>query len=178
MYVKSQPYKLEHKVGSQYIPMSQAEAWSFLKEQHTMVLCTLDAYGFPHAAPVWYAIFNNKIYFRAQPYKKKIRNILNRPQVCCVVEAGEKYSELRGVMVRGLAKVVDSDKIKRKQVFTVLAEKYTSFRDTHLMPRSWREKYGKEHRVVVEVTPTSVVSWDNRKWVNQKNGFRKFGKEP
>jgi PPOX class probable F420-dependent enzyme len=150
---------------NQYLPMTSSEAWSFLKSQSTMILCTLDSYGFPHATPIWYVVIDNKIYFRAQPYKKKIRNILKRPQVCCVVEDGEKYTQLRGVMIRGLAKIVDNDKSRRRTVFASLAEKYKNLRDTNLMPKAWSEKFGREHRVVVEITPRSIISWDNRKWI-------------
>lgn len=132
-----------------------------------MILSTLDSFGYPHSAPVWYVVIGDKIYFRAQPYKKKVRNILKRAQVCAVVEDGEKYTELRGVMIQGLAKVVDSDKAKRKLVFSMLAEKYENLRDTDKMPKSWQEKYGKEHRVVMELTPTNIVSWDNRKWLSE-----------
>ncbi len=146
--------------------MTHAEAWTFIKEHYKMVLSTLDSFSFPHAAPVWFVVIDGKIYFRAQPYKKKIANLLKRPQVCGVIEDGDKYTELRGVMIRGLAKVVDTDKVLRKQVFDLLAEKYRNLRDTYRFPRSWQEKYGKEHRVVVELTPTSIVSWDNRKWLD------------
>ncbi len=111
----------------------------------------------------------DKIYFRAQPYKKKITNILKKPQVCAVVEDGDKYTELRGVMIQGLAKIVDEDKVLRKRVFDMLAEKYQPMRDTNRFPKTWQETFGKEHRVVVEFKPTKIVSWDNRKWVSRKS---------
>jgi PPOX class probable F420-dependent enzyme len=152
--------------------MTTAEAWSFLKNHYTMTLSTLDSFGFPHSTPVWYVAIDEKIYFRAQPYKKKIRNLMKRPQVCGVVSDGELYSELRGVMIRGLARIVDHDRSMRKQVFALLAEKYTSLRDTKRLPRTWQEKYGKEHRVVVEINPTSIVSWDNRKWLAPQSVLR------
>jgi PPOX class probable F420-dependent enzyme len=165
--------KIEPGVGrvrrSQYLPMKQSEAWSFVRSHYKMVLCTLDSHGFPHAAPVWYVVIDDKIYFRAQPYKKKIKNILKKPEVCAVVEDGDKYTELRGVMVQGLAKVVDTDKVLRKRVFDMLAEKYRSMRDTDRFPTSWQETYGKEHRVVVEFKPTKIVSWDNRKWLSRSD---------
>ena len=151
---------------SQYIPMASSEAWSFVRGHYTMALSTLDSFGFPHVTPVWYVVNEGKIYFRAQPYKKKIRNLLRKPQVCAVISDGESYSELRGVMIQGLARIVDNEKSKRKQVFSMLAEKYVSRRDTGKMPRIWQEKYGREHRVVVEITPTNLVSWDNRKWLS------------
>ncbi len=147
--------------------MTRSESWSFVKEHYKMILCTLDSDGFPHAAPVWYIVMDNKIYFRAQPYKKKIFNILKRPQIAAVIEDGDVYTELRGVMIRGLAKVVDTDKPLRKLVFSMLAEKYHNLRDTDKFPKSWQEKFGKEHRVVVEISPISLVSWDNRKWLNR-----------
>jgi PPOX class probable F420-dependent enzyme len=149
--------------------MTKSEAWSFLKLHYKMILCTLDPAGFPHATPVWYTVIGDKIYFRAQPYKKKIGNILNRPQVAAVVEDGDKYTELRGLMIRGLAKIVDTDKVLREQVFAMLAEKYKHFRDTDKFPKNWQEKFGREHRVVVQLTPTNIVSWDNRKWLDPQS---------
>jgi nitroimidazol reductase NimA-like FMN-containing flavoprotein (pyridoxamine 5'-phosphate oxidase superfamily) len=146
--------------------MTRSEAFSFITEHYKMILCTLDSFGFPHAAPVWYVVIDNKIYFRAQPYKKKVNNIMKKPQVTVVIEDGDKYTELRGVMIRGLEKIVDTDQVLRKQVFSMLAEKYQRLRDTDRFPRGWQEKYGKEHRVVVELTPTSIDSWDNRKWLD------------
>jgi nitroimidazol reductase NimA-like FMN-containing flavoprotein (pyridoxamine 5'-phosphate oxidase superfamily) len=155
---------------SQYIPMSTGEAWSFVRNHYTMTLSTLDSFGFPHSTPVWYVVIDERIYFRAQPYKKKIQNLIKRPQVCGVVSDGEHYSDLRGVMIRGLARIVDSDRTKRKLVFAMLAEKYAILRDTKKMPRTWQERYGKEHRVVVEINPTNLVSWDNRKWLQPQSG--------
>ena len=166
MYSKVQP-SVGRVRRSQYLPMKQTEAWAFVQSHYKMVLCTLDSFGFPHAAPVWYVVIGDKIYFRAQPYKKKIKNILKKPEVCAVVEDGDKYTELRGVMVQGLAKVVDTDKVIRKRVFEMLAEKYHEMRDTDRFPKRWQETYGKEHRVVVEFKPTKIVSWDNRKWLSR-----------
>ena len=168
MYQSKIRPRLGRRRHTQYLPMTQSEAWAFVKSQYKMILCTLDSLGFPHAAPVWFVVIGDRIYFRAQPYKKKIQNILTKPQVCGVIEAGDKYTELRGVMIRGLAKVVDTDKPLRKQVFELLAQKYSPLRNTQKFPKGWQETYGKEHRVVVEFKPTSIVSWDNRKWLSNE----------
>lgn len=156
---------LSGRSRSQYIPMSQSEAWYFIKNHYTMILSTIDSFGFPHVTPVWYVVLDGRLYFRAQAYKKKIRNILKKQQIAAVVEDGERYTELRGVMIQGIAKIVDHDKTRRELVFSMLAEKYANLRDTENMPKMWRERFGKEHRLVVEITPTKLVSWDNRKWV-------------
>jgi nitroimidazol reductase NimA-like FMN-containing flavoprotein (pyridoxamine 5'-phosphate oxidase superfamily) len=166
MYPKIYP-RIKGARRNQYLPMKATEAWSFVQSHFKMVLSTVDSRGFPHAAPVWYVVIGDKIYFRAQPYKKKIKNILQKPEACGVVEDGEKYTELRGVMIQGLARIVDSEKGLRKRVFELLAEKYHDRRDTDRFPKRWQETYGKEHRLVVEFKPIKIVSWDNRKWVSQ-----------
>jgi PPOX class probable F420-dependent enzyme len=153
---------------SQYLPMDDDDAWSFVRSHYKMLLATVDRTGFPQVTPVWYVMIGKRIFFRAQPYKKKIKNILARAQVCAVVEDGEKYTELRGVMIQGFAKIVDNDKQLRKQIFSMLAEKYAKMRDTDRMPKSWQSTFGREHRVVVEIRPTNIVSWDNRKWIPTK----------
>ena len=153
---------------NQYLPMNDSEAWSFVQSHFKMILCTVDSHSFPHAAPIWYVVMGDKIYFRAQPYKKKINNILKKPEACGVIEDGEKYTELRGVMIQGIAKVVDTDKALRKKVFELLAEKYRQRRDTDRFPKIWQDTFGKEHRVVVEFRPTKIVSWDNRKWIHSE----------
>lgn len=91
-------YQSQQRKGrhTQYLPMTKPEAWAFVKSHYKMVLSSLDSDGFPHAAPIWFVVMDDRIYFRAQPYKKKIKNIMNRPQVCGVVEDGEKYTESRG----------------------------------------------------------------------------------
>jgi PPOX class probable F420-dependent enzyme len=160
--------RIAQNSNSQYLPMGQDESWSFIRNHYKMMLSTVDKRGFPQVTPIWYVVDGKRIYFRAQPYKKKIKNILNKPQVCGVVESGEKYSELRGVMIQGFARIVDTDKQLRKQVFAMLAEKYERLRDTEKMPKSWQNSFGKEHRVVVEMRPTKIISWDNRKWVAAK----------
>ncbi len=144
--------------------MGHDESWNFVKNHYKMMLSTVDRRGFPQVTPIWYVVEGRRIFFRAQPYKKKIRNILSKPEVCGVVEDGERYTELRGVMIQGFAKIVDMDKPLRRHVFAMLAEKYAKFRDTEKMPRSWQSTFGKEHRVVVEIRPIRIVSWDNRKW--------------
>ncbi|MHB1908748.1 MAG: pyridoxamine 5'-phosphate oxidase family protein [Nitrososphaerales archaeon] len=162
--MKSQSVARKH---TQYLPMSREEEWSFVKSHYTMILSSVDSFGLPHSTPIWYVVIENKIYFRAQAYKKKVRNILKNPQVSLVVEDGDLYTELRGVMIQGIARIVDHDKQRRNQVFSILAEKYSSLRDTQHMPKEWREKYGKEHRLVIEITPKNLVSWDNRKWLEK-----------
>jgi PPOX class probable F420-dependent enzyme len=148
--------------------MAQEEAWAFVRCHNKMILATVDARGFPQVTPVWYVVAGKRIFFRAQAYKKKIRNVLRKPEISAVIEDGEIYSELRGVMIQGFAKIVDSDRQLRKQVFALLAEKYRKLRDTEHMPRAWRNSFGREHRVVVEIRATRIVSWDNRKWAAKR----------
>lgn len=151
----------------QYIPMSEEEAWSFLSEHKILVVATVSSDGKPHNTPVWFLVRGREIFFRAQGYKKKIKNLAANPWVSCVVEDGEKYTELRGVMIEGKARVVE-DASLRDSVIKDLLARYRGERNTVEMPVEWRKQFEVEPREVVEVTPLKVVSWDNRKWLKRK----------
>ncbi len=131
-----------------------------------MVVATVAPDGRPQNTPVWYVVGGGKIYFRAQGYKKKIRNIKASPWVSCVVEDGERYTELRGVMIQGKARIA-RDASLRDWVMKSLAARYREERNTVKMPQEWQKKFETEPRVVVEVTPVKIASWDNRKWLKK-----------
>ena len=148
----------------QYIPMSEKEVWSFLDTHKIMVVATVSRDGKPHNTPIWFVMKDGNIYFRAQHYKRKVRNLTEAPWVSCVVEDGEQYTELRGVMIQGKARVVEEESV-RNWVNTALAARYRGLRDTHRMPADWREQFEKEPREIIEIHPVMLVSWDNRKWL-------------
>ena len=135
-----------------------------------MSVATVDEMRVPHNTPIWYFIKGKKIYFRAQPYKKKILNIKSNPNVSCLVEDGRKYSELRGVVIQGTAMIVEEERV-RKIINEGLKTRYAKERDYENMPEHWRDRFLKEKRAIVEVTPKRILSWDNRKWkVAEKTG--------
>jgi len=153
-----------YAANKQYLQMSEDEVWTFLNERKIMTVATVTEEGIPHNTPVWYIVHNKKIYFRAQTYKVKIINIKTKHHVSCVVEDGENYSELKGVMIQGDARIVNDDDFAY-QMNENLLSKYVEERKMDLMPDKWKKARRNESRSIVEIMPLRVASWDNSKLI-------------
>ena len=102
--------------------MTPAEVREFLETQRTLILSTLKRDGAPVSHALWFTYLDGAIYFDTQSASFKARNIRRDPRVSCLVEAGETYFDLRGVMVQGrCVPVEDAEEIRR--VETAAAEK-------------------------------------------------------
>ncbi len=88
----------------------------FLQTQRTLILSTVKKDGAPVAHALWFTYLDDAVYFDTQSASLKARNIERDGRVCCLVEAGEKYFDLRGVMIQGrCVPVTDPDEIARVQ---------------------------------------------------------------
>jgi hypothetical protein len=88
-------------------------------------------------------------------------NLRRDTRVAFLVEAGDRYDELRGVLVQGEADVIDSyEQVLRAGM--ALHERYAEPReDPEITARSLRAQA--EKRCLIRVPYTRVVSWDHRK---------------
>ncbi|MBW2383156.1 MAG: pyridoxamine 5'-phosphate oxidase family protein [Deltaproteobacteria bacterium] len=89
--------------------MTPEEVREFLKSQRTLILSTVKKDGAPVAHALWFTYLDNAVYFDTQPASFKARNVQRDNRVCCLVEAGEKYFDLRGVMIQGRCVPVEDE---------------------------------------------------------------------
>lgn len=87
--------------------MSPAEVVEFLESERTLILATAKKSGSPVMHALWFTYLDGAIYVNIQTSSFKYQNIQRDHRVCCLVEAGESYLELRGVMIEGRAVSVD-----------------------------------------------------------------------
>lgn len=88
--------------------MPHEDAVRFLEEPHTGVLSTLDPSGYPHSVGIYYVVVPGaSLELRMWVYGKsqKARNVERDPRASVLVEAGEPYLDLRGVLTRGRARI-------------------------------------------------------------------------
>ena len=141
------------------IAMTDVEIEAFLREQRVMSVATIGADGRPHVVAMWYAWVEGQPAFWTYGKSQKIINLRRDPRITAMVEAGEKYEELRGVEL-----VADADLIEdaeRVLDFGVqLTERYQGPVGEAMLP-FLRKSASK--RVVVRLSPVKVVSWDHRK---------------
>ena len=142
------------------IALTDAERHAYIAEAPTIILVSIGSNGYPHAVPMWFTVEDDGCYYMTTYGRsQKAVNLRRNPKAALLVESGERYDQLKGVLIRGTAEVVDDpelcvsilSKIHAKQFGALTAE----VRD--LMRAQARK------RVALKITPQRVASWDHRK---------------
>jgi len=148
------------------ITMTPEEIHAFLGESMTLQVATMGKDGYPHVAPMWFVVEDNKVVFRSFSKSQKIVNLARNPKLTVLVESGLDYSQLRGVMIKGRARLV-TDRDYVLAMYGKLAARYPMINDTpiELDPEALEAAFGRmaEKNTAVIVEPVKIVSWDHRK---------------
>lgn len=148
------------------ISMTPGELSASLEAGHTIVVASLGRGGMPHLAPMWYVMEDGKVVFRSFTKSQKIVNLQRDPRVTLLLETGDRYAELKGVMIQGRAVLVD-DPAYTLGVYGRLAAKYAMVGDIPVVleGEALEAAFGrfalKNTAVIVE--PQRVVTWDHTK---------------
>ncbi len=140
----------------QQIQLTPEEQAAFLRQQHKAAFATIDKDGFPHVVGMNYVVKDGAFYMTSYGKAQKVVNVRRNPRVGLMVETGDSYAELRGVMVRGQCEIVE-DVEAVKATFALRTEG----RDTRTPGPGAVASSPK--RVVLKVVPHRVTSWDHRK---------------
>ena len=144
--------------------MTPEEVREFLKTQRTLIVSTLKRDGAPVSHALWFTYLNDAVYFDTQSESFKARNIRRDSRVCCLVEAGEKYFELRGVMIQGrCVPVEDPEEVRR--VEAAAAEKNARIGSGIEDLPGWfgdsrRGRRSRGDRVLLKVPLEKVTTWN------------------
>jgi PPOX class probable F420-dependent enzyme len=89
--------------------MTPQEIRALLDEPHIGVLSTIDKDGYPHSVGIYYAPVDGseglELWMWVYGKSQKVRNVEREPRSAVLVEVGEPYADLRGVLVRGRARI-------------------------------------------------------------------------
>lgn len=140
--------------------MSAQEVAAFLLEQTVVVCATNGLRGWPHLMPLWYVVRDEQIWAWTYAKAQKTRNLERDPRATLQVEDGERYDELRGVMIEARTLIH-----RELELVTGLgAELLRRYRSDSTGPEfmeAVRAQAAK--RVALQFVPTRVASWDHRK---------------
>jgi PPOX class probable F420-dependent enzyme len=87
------------------IAMSADELAAFLDAERTVVCASNGPRGWPHLMPLWYVVRDGELWAWTYAKSQKVRNLERDPRATLQVEAGERYDELRGVMIEAATTV-------------------------------------------------------------------------
>src|SRR5512145_2849639 len=93
----------------QQIRLSPHEQAAFFRERKKAALATIDGEGFPHVVAMNYFARDGAFYMTSYGKAQKVVNIRRNPKVALMIEAGDEYAELRGVMIRGRCEILEDE---------------------------------------------------------------------
>ena len=136
-------------------PLTQGELDEFLVKAPIATLCSQNADGTIHAAPVWFKYEGGELLFGTQNDTRRIKNIEQNPNVTVVIDNDQ--FPYKGVVLYGKARL-DYDNVIPKRV--AILEKY--------MPKPGAEKLANSlaamrKLVVIHVKPSKITSYDYAK---------------
>ncbi len=142
------------------IRMSDEEVWRFIEASSKLQLATLNRDGSPHLVTMHFAIAGGAIILDTYAKAQKALNMMRDARVALLMEAGEEYRDLRGVVVSGRAtRVEDFDESCELKARIQGRYSPASARDELLA----NARKSRAKRVVFRITPAKITSWDHRK---------------
>jgi PPOX class probable F420-dependent enzyme len=146
------------------VRLTEDEMNEFLDAGHTLILSTIRKSGEPWMTPVWYVWMDGAFWIGTAAQSAKAQHIRRDPRVCCLVEQGEKWVDLKAVVANCDASFVEDEALIAR-VQTAIDRKYGPFRlDRSTMPEATQKHYARE-RAIIRLAPRqdALRSWYNRK---------------
>ncbi|MGH8008603.1 MAG: TIGR03668 family PPOX class F420-dependent oxidoreductase [Candidatus Binatia bacterium] len=121
-------------------------------------LATADKSGQPHVIPFCYAFDGECFYFvvdekpkrRTGKPLKRVRNILENPQIALVIDDyADDWTQLAYVLVGGTAALVE-DETEYTRALALLRERYSQYRQMELTFA---------RNAMIRITPSTVHAW-------------------
>ena len=146
--------------------MSDTEVAAFLEQERTVICATIGRDGFAHLMPLWYVLRGEELWSWTFAKSQKVRNLERDARATLEVEAGEAYSELRGVMLK-CDVTLHRDTERVAELGTELFTRYRPggadgpgalAEDVRQMVLAQAPK-----RVALQFRPRSQATWDHRK---------------
>jgi PPOX class probable F420-dependent enzyme len=141
------------------IAMTADEQKAFLAGARTLILSSIDPRGYPHSVAMWFSIFDGLVHMTTFRKAQKVLNIRRNPRVALLAEAGVRYGELRGLMIRGRAELVEDTELCTR-ILTDIQSRYFG-----PLTESERDRLRRQaaKRVAIRIHPERVASWDHSK---------------
>ncbi|MCP5178313.1 MAG: pyridoxamine 5'-phosphate oxidase family protein [Pseudomonadales bacterium] len=145
------------------IQLNDQEIREYLVSQKTIILVSNGVGGFPHPMPMWfYADEQGRICCTTFSKSQKVLNYQRDPRATLLVESGEEYAELKGLVIYADTEIVEDF----DAVCDTLLKINTKGRD--VTPEQAQKILAgvaptAKKRVLLRFTPRKVVSWDHSK---------------
>jgi len=140
--------------------MTGDELVEFLGAHKSLQVGTLSQDGSIHLSTLWFAMVDGKIVFETYTKSQKVLNLRRDPRITVLAEDGLVYEQLRGVMIKGTATLVDDPAAVHPLALEVLTRNQPEI-PLELLEQAAEHMASKRTAVIVE--PINTISWDHTK---------------
>jgi PPOX class probable F420-dependent enzyme len=149
------------------VRMTPHEVTELLASRRKVQLATISPDGYPHLVTMYYTLRDGKIAFWTYRSSQKALNLSRDPRISCLVEDGEAYFDLRGVLIQGVVQTItDPGDVYQigLAIGVVVGGGLAGSRSS--LPDGAINEYvasAARKRYAYLVEPRRVISWDHRK---------------
>jgi nitroimidazol reductase NimA-like FMN-containing flavoprotein (pyridoxamine 5'-phosphate oxidase superfamily) len=143
------------------IKLSPEEVAEFLATQRVMNVAEHGPDGWPHLTALWYVMRGNDPWCWTYAKSQKVKNLERDDRATVLVESGNEYSELKGVMLKTRAHIErDTDKI-----IDFAGELFEKYQGTQPGAEGMRDALRGQavKRVAIRFEVVETVTWDHSK---------------
>jgi PPOX class probable F420-dependent enzyme len=146
------------------IQMTDEERRAYIADAQTIIITTIGKDGTPHPMPMWFGIEkDDSIVMSTFTKSQKIRNIERDPRVALLVESGEIYNELQGVVIYGEAELVRDVAEVTEILVLVNGRSVDGMQDVNADQIRGAVAGTAPKRTGVRIRPEKIVSWNHNK---------------
>ncbi len=145
------------------IQLTDDEIRDTLATEKTLIIVSNGPNGYPHAMPMWFWVDGDGcLYCTTFGKSQKVMNWRRDPKATLLVESGEEYAELKGVLIYATTEIIDEP----AQVVDTLVDVNSGGRELSAEELAkLREEVAPRanKRVLLKFTPERYVTWDHAK---------------
>jgi PPOX class probable F420-dependent enzyme len=148
------------------VAMTAEQAGQMLAAERKVQLATNGPDGFPHLVTMYYVLMDGQITFWTYRTSQKALNLARDPRISCLVETGEQYFDLRGVLVQGTARLID-DPAQVAEIGRRISAVIAGPADAGADPAALAQyvEHAARKRFGYAVEPSRTITWDHTKLV-------------
>ncbi len=143
------------------IKLSPEDVAAFLDSERVMNVASNGPDGWPHVTALWFVMRGTDPWIWTYAKSQKVRNLERDDRATTLVESGNEYAELKGVMLRTKAHIErDLDRI-----LEFAGELFTKYQGADSVNDDMREVLRGQaaKRVAIRFEVVETVSWDHSK---------------
>ncbi|HYZ11959.1 MAG TPA: pyridoxamine 5'-phosphate oxidase family protein [Actinomycetota bacterium] len=136
------------------LSLTDHELEAYLFQGRTIRVATVGPDGLPHVVPLWFVWHDGTLFLNSTRGNPTVENMMRDRRAAGVVDDGDTYDTLRGVVIAGRVEIAEDDP-RLAQAERLWSDKYLGGNEPPY--RRWR------NRVWLRLVPERTASWDFRK---------------